>query len=50
MKLNGTEKQIKYANDIINDVLNTCQANIDRMAASKAPIYGDMIQGVQKSF
>lgn len=41
-------KQIKYANDIINDVLNTCQANIDRMAASKAPIYGDMIQAFKE--
>ena len=48
MKLNGAEKQIKYANDIINDVLNTCQANIDRMAASKAPIYGDMIQAFKE--
>lgn len=48
MKLNGTEKQIKYANDIINDALNTCQANIDRMTTSKAPIYEDMIQAFKE--
>ncbi len=42
--MNGTEKQIKWANNIMNDALNTIDANVNRMEKENPQLFRFEIQ------
>ena len=55
--MKGTEKQIKWVQDIMNDAFNTIDANVDRMEKQNPQLFRFEIQAynecrkmIQKSF